>query len=135
MVFSEPRVLILDEPTRGIDVGAKAEIYALMAEWAAQGKAILLIRRSCPNCSVCLTASSSWTTANSSPSSRPPRPPKNASRPPSSSIEKDVNATTTLPAWAHLSSQLRQYGMLMSLLVIMGLFQHLTDGTLLQPST
>ncbi|MEO3692027.1 multiple monosaccharide ABC transporter permease [Roseateles paludis] len=45
-----------------------------------------------------------------------------------------MNATTTpSSAWAHLSSQLRQYGMLMSLLVIMGLFQHLTEGTLLQP--
>ena len=47
-LFSEPRVLILDEPTRGIDVGAKAEIYALMAEWAAQGKAILLISSELP---------------------------------------------------------------------------------------
>ena len=38
-----PRVLILDEPTRGIDVGAKAEIYRHMAELAAQGLAILMI--------------------------------------------------------------------------------------------
>lgn len=38
-----PRVLILDEPTRGIDVGAKAEIYALMDELARQGLAILMI--------------------------------------------------------------------------------------------
>jgi ribose transport system ATP-binding protein len=38
-----PRVLILDEPTRGIDVGAKAEIYALMDQLAGQGAAILMI--------------------------------------------------------------------------------------------
>lgn len=38
-----PRVLVLDEPTRGIDVGAKAEIYALMRDLAAQGVAILMI--------------------------------------------------------------------------------------------
>jgi len=38
-----PRVLILDEPTRGIDVGAKAEIYRHMAELAAQGIAILMV--------------------------------------------------------------------------------------------
>ena len=38
-----PRVLILDEPTRGIDVGAKAEIYALMRALAAQGVALLMI--------------------------------------------------------------------------------------------
>jgi ribose transport system ATP-binding protein len=39
----DPRVLILDEPTRGVDVGAKTEIYALMDELAAQGLAILMI--------------------------------------------------------------------------------------------
>ena len=38
-----PRLLILDEPTRGIDVGAKSEIYALMDELARQGAAILMI--------------------------------------------------------------------------------------------
>ncbi len=36
-------VLLLDEPTRGIDVGSKAEIYRLMGELAAQGKAILVV--------------------------------------------------------------------------------------------
>lgn len=38
-----PRVLILDEPTRGIDVGSKTEIYALMDQLAQQGMAILMI--------------------------------------------------------------------------------------------
>ncbi|HEX3315051.1 MAG TPA: sugar ABC transporter ATP-binding protein [Gemmataceae bacterium] len=38
-----PRVLILDEPTRGIDVGAKSEIYALMDRLAAEGVAVLMI--------------------------------------------------------------------------------------------
>ena len=38
-----PRVIILDEPTRGIDVGAKAEVYHLMQELAAQGVALLVI--------------------------------------------------------------------------------------------
>ncbi|MDE3068837.1 MAG: sugar ABC transporter ATP-binding protein [Verrucomicrobiota bacterium] len=38
-----PRVMILDEPTRGIDVGAKAEIYRIMRALAAQGAAILMI--------------------------------------------------------------------------------------------
>jgi ribose transport system ATP-binding protein len=39
----DPRVLILDEPTRGIDVGAKAEIYRHMADLAAQGLTILMV--------------------------------------------------------------------------------------------
>ncbi|SFM78737.1 monosaccharide ABC transporter ATP-binding protein, CUT2 family [Pleomorphomonas diazotrophica] len=38
-----PRLVILDEPTRGIDVGAKAEVYHLMGELAAQGVAVLMI--------------------------------------------------------------------------------------------
>lgn len=42
------RILILDEPTRGVDVGAKAEIHALIGELAAQGKAILLISSELP---------------------------------------------------------------------------------------
>jgi ribose transport system ATP-binding protein len=40
---TKPRVLILDEPTRGVDVGAKAEIYALMRQLAESGVAILMI--------------------------------------------------------------------------------------------
>ena len=39
----EPSILLLDEPTRGIDVGAKSEIYRLMDDLAKQGMAILLI--------------------------------------------------------------------------------------------
>jgi ABC-type sugar transport system ATPase subunit len=41
-------VLILDEPTRGVDVGAKAEIHALIGELAEQGTAILLILSELP---------------------------------------------------------------------------------------
>lgn len=44
----EPRVLILDEPTRGVDVGAKAEIHRLMSMLAQQGLAILMISSELP---------------------------------------------------------------------------------------
>ncbi len=39
---TDSRVLLLDEPTRGIDVGAKAEIFALMDQLACEGKAVLM---------------------------------------------------------------------------------------------
>jgi putative multiple sugar transport system ATP-binding protein len=47
-LFAQPQVLILDEPTRGIDVGAKFEIYTLMCELAAAGKTIVMISSEMP---------------------------------------------------------------------------------------
>jgi rhamnose transport system ATP-binding protein len=47
-LLTKPSVLILDEPTQGIDVGAKAEVHALMSELAAQGVAILMISSELP---------------------------------------------------------------------------------------
>lgn len=47
-LLSRPRVLILDEPTRGIDIGAKAEVHRVMGELAAQGLAILMISSELP---------------------------------------------------------------------------------------
>ena len=47
-LFTQPQVLILDEPTRGIDVGAKFEIYSLMAQMAAEGKSIVMISSEMP---------------------------------------------------------------------------------------
>ena len=45
---TKPKLLIMDEPTRGIDVGAKAEIHRLMSELAAQGLAVLMISSELP---------------------------------------------------------------------------------------
>ena len=42
-LLNDPEIIILDEPTRGIDVGAKAEIYKLIAQLAQQGKTIIMI--------------------------------------------------------------------------------------------
>jgi putative multiple sugar transport system ATP-binding protein len=47
-IFADPDVLILDEPTRGIDVGAKYEIYTIINDLAAQGKAIVVISSELP---------------------------------------------------------------------------------------
>lgn len=45
---TRPRILILDEPTQGIDVGAKAEVHALITDLAAEGMAILMISSELP---------------------------------------------------------------------------------------
>ena len=47
-LMRKPKLLILDEPTRGIDVGAKAEIYKLMGEFVRQGNAIIMISSEMP---------------------------------------------------------------------------------------
>ena len=47
-IFAKPDVLILDEPTRGIDVGAKYEIYCLINKLVAQDKGVLIISSELP---------------------------------------------------------------------------------------
>ena len=47
-LITEPRLLILDEPTRGIDVGAKSEIYGLIHGLAEKGAGVLLISSELP---------------------------------------------------------------------------------------
>ena len=47
-LFANPDLLILDEPTRGIDVGAKYEIYTIINRLAAEGKAVIVISSELP---------------------------------------------------------------------------------------
>ena len=47
-MFAEPDIMILDEPTRGIDVGAKYEIYCIINDLAAQGKCVVMISSELP---------------------------------------------------------------------------------------
>ena len=47
-MFTEPDVLILDEPTRGIDVGAKYDIYCLINEMVENGKSVIMISSEMP---------------------------------------------------------------------------------------
>jgi putative multiple sugar transport system ATP-binding protein len=47
-MFTDPELLILDEPTRGIDVGAKFEIYGIIQRLAAQGGGVVLISSELP---------------------------------------------------------------------------------------
>jgi putative multiple sugar transport system ATP-binding protein len=47
-IFADPDILFLDEPTRGIDVGAKYEIYSIINELAEEGKSIIMISSELP---------------------------------------------------------------------------------------
>jgi ABC-type sugar transport system ATPase subunit len=47
-IETNPKVLLLDEPTRGIDINAKREVYALIEGWKAQGMAIVVITSELP---------------------------------------------------------------------------------------
>jgi inositol transport system ATP-binding protein len=47
-LLTEPNILLLDEPTRGIDIGAKAEVHALIRQLAAAGKAVVLVSSELP---------------------------------------------------------------------------------------
>jgi putative multiple sugar transport system ATP-binding protein len=47
-MFTDPKVLILDEPTRGIDVGAKFEIYGIIQQLADQGRGVIVISSELP---------------------------------------------------------------------------------------
>jgi putative multiple sugar transport system ATP-binding protein len=67
-LFTEPEVLLLDEPTRGIDVGAKYEIYELINQMADAGKGVLVISSELPEllgiCDRIYTLSAGVITAN-----------------------------------------------------------------------
>ena len=47
-MFAGPDIMILDEPTRGIDVGAKYEIYCIINDLAAAGKSVIMISSELP---------------------------------------------------------------------------------------
>ena len=47
-IYTEPKVLILDEPTRGVDIGAKKEIYNIINDLAAKGVAIIMVSSELP---------------------------------------------------------------------------------------
>lgn len=48
LLNSDVNILLLDEPTKGVDVGAKAQIYSIMSDLAAQGYAIILVSSEMP---------------------------------------------------------------------------------------
>ena len=63
MAGHRPKILILDEPTRGVDVGAKSEIYAIMNELVKKGVSIIMISSELPEILNMTTGSMSCVTA------------------------------------------------------------------------
>ena len=47
-IYTDPKILILDEPTRGVDIGAKKEIYSVINELAAKGVAVIMVSSELP---------------------------------------------------------------------------------------
>lgn len=153
-VISNPDILILDEPTRGIDVGAKYEIYEIINKLADEGKAIIVISSELPEligiCDRIYTVVKGsghrqreqerlhtgipderhdereggcciMTTANATPAPAKAPAPK-----------KDAKGNGVLSTLANNS---KQYGIVGALIVIVLVFQFLTDGVLLKPNS
>ena len=152
-MFADPDVLILDEPTRGIDVGAKYEIYTIINEMAAQGKAIIVISSELPEllgiCDRIYALSAGRVTGEVDDqrgasreahavhdqregvaaclrrlSQRRPIPNRSSRRP---------SGNRGGSVLQFLSGRLRQIGIFIALIAIVILFQVLTGGTLLTP--
>ena len=70
---------MFDEPTKGVDVGAKAEIYKVIGDLAAEGLGVIVVSRTCPRCSGSPTACSSCARAASRASCRRKAPPRRTS--------------------------------------------------------
>ena len=47
-IYTDPKILILDEPTRGVDIGAKKEIYSVINDMAARGVAVIMVSSELP---------------------------------------------------------------------------------------
>ena len=56
---TRPKVIILDEPTKGIDIGSKAAVHSFMAELVEEGLSVIMVSSELPEISACPTVSSS----------------------------------------------------------------------------
>eukprot|EP01035_Chromulina_nebulosa_P033580 gene33580-44974_t len=131
-LFTDPQVLILDEPTRGIDVGAKYEIYCIINELADAGKSVIVISSEMPEllgiCDrICVMNEGAFVGEFSAAEATQE---KIIATPMS---DKTVAAPEPRKHAGFLKNNLRDYGMLLSLFAIMLFFQVVTDGTLLRP--
>ena len=153
-LMTDPKVLILDEPTRGIDVGAKYEIYCIINELAEAGRGVVVISSEMPEllgiCDrICVMNDGAFVgefpgaeatqekimraiMRNERSNGNGARRGRGDGR-----IAAMTDKTVSLPEerrhGSFIKNNLRNYGMLMSLFAIMLFFQVMTGGTLLQP--
>ena len=132
-LYTDPQVLILDEPTRGIDVGAKYEIYTLINRLAEEGKAVLVISSELPEllgiCNRIYTLSAGRITGVAAAGAGDPGEPDGAH-----DQGKGPGSMTAMAGLKDLFTRnLRQSGIYIAFVAIVGLFTILTDGVLLSP--
>ena len=151
-LFTDPEVLILDEPTRGIDVGAKYEIYCIINELAACRQGVIVISSEMPEllgiCDrICVMNEGAFVGefAGGRGDAGEDHARHHAQEEPGTAWTRATNcgssavmttrrrACRTRRGAGFLKNNLREYGMLLSLFAIMLFFQVVTDGTLLRP--
>ncbi len=144
-LFADPDILILDEPTRGIDVGAKFEIYTIIRDLAASGKSLIVISSELPE--LLGITDRLYVMNRGRIVGELPTPEATQEKIMSMIIRSDAArercpmAETTAgaatpaggSAMGYLRSNMREYGILIALVVIMAFFQFATGGILLRP--
>ena len=149
-MFTDPDLLILDEPTRGIDVGAKYEIYGIIQRLADQGKGVIVISSELPEliglCDRIYTVFEGPITGDIAAADADPETlMKQHDLDQEEGERMSTTANDLTPRRRTLSDirkifggghpTLRQFGMIFSLVAIILLFQILTDGLTLIPTT
>ena len=143
-LFANPDVLILDEPTRGIDVGAKYEIYTIINRLAGEGKAILVISSEMPELlGICdriyvmnegrIVGEMAATRGLPGENHARHRPRRRKSSIMSTETAGTVANSAKASAQAALKENLRDYGLVLALIAIMVFFQWQTNGVLFKP--
>ena len=145
-LFANPEILILDEPTRGIDVGAKYEIYTIINRLASEGKGIILISSELPEIlGVCdrIYVMRDGKIVGEMPASEASQ--ENVmthimteqeviTMKIPATINEATSSNGVLKTLSNLfRSNIREYGMLIALIAVMVFFQFQTDGILIKP--
>ncbi len=131
-MFTDPQLLILDEPTRGIDVGAKYEIYGVIQRLAQQGRGVIVISSELPEllglCDRIYTLAEGRITHEFTRAEADQESLMRYMTKSNRTRGRTMNSMKGL-----LRGNVRQYGMVIALVAIVVFFQVPTDGVLLRP--